>query len=253
MKTGIFSIAALVGASTIAAAAPHAALAQGYDAPPPGSYWQTCQNVRVSGGGASRTLSAECRDVRGGWRSSSLRYTDCRGEIENRDGQLACFSGDPNQGGYRPPVNGGGYGNGYGNGYGPGNGGGNGGYGQGGYGQGGYGQGGYGQGGYGQGGYGNGGYGAGGYPGRPGASGGSITIFYGVNFTGPSFGANREITNLPKRDNDKAMSLRISRGSAWQVCTDSDFRGRCEIFTSDVRDLNQFGMGEAVTSMRQVR
>jgi hypothetical protein len=236
MKTEILTFAAVIGAGALAAAAPQAAQAQGYDAPPPGSYWQSCQNVRVYGGGSNRTLSADCRDMRGGWRSSSLRYTDCRGEIENRDGRLACFMGGPGPGG--------GYDNG---GYG------NGGYGNGGYGSGGYGNGGYGNGGYGNGGYGNGGYGNGGYPDRPPVRGGSITLFYGPNFSGPSFGTSREITNLPKRDNDKAMSLRVSRGSAWQVCTDSDFRGRCQIFDRDVDNLNQFGMGEAVTSMRQVR
>lgn len=233
MKTEILTIAAIAGAAALAAGSGQPARAQGYDAPPPGSYWQTCQNVRVSGGGGSRTLSADCRDVRGAWRGSSLRYTDCRGEIENRDGQLTCFTGRPDQGGYPPPTN-----NGYG-----------GGYGSGGYGSGG----GYG-GAYGSGGYRNGGYGSNsGYPDGPPVRGGSITLYYGVNFSGPTFGSNREITNLPKRDNDKAMSLKVSRGSAWQVCTDSDFRGRCQVFNSDVRDLNQFGMGEAVSSMRQVR
>jgi len=49
------------------------------------------------------------------------------------------------------------------------------------------------------------------------------------------------------------MSLRIQGRGAWQVCSDSDFRGRCQVFDRDVPDLRQYGLGEAVTSMRPVR
>lgn len=231
-------LAAAIGAAALASV-PVTVAAQGYDAPPPGSYWQTCRNVRTDRVSGGVLLSAECRDVRGGWRPSSLRYTDCRGEIENRDGQLACYMG----GGNGPGGNGG-----YGNG-GYGNGGYGGGYGNGGYGNGGYAGGGY-NGGYNGGGYNNGGY-DGGYRPRP-VAGGSLTLFAGPNFSGPAFGTSREITNLPRQFNDQAISLKIGRG-AWEVCTDSDFRGRCQVFDRDVPDLGRFGMAQAISSMRQVR
>ena len=48
------------------------------------------------------------------------------------------------------------------------------------------------------------------------------------------------------------MSLRIQGRGAWQICSDSDFRGRCQIFDRDVGDLRQYGLGEAVSSMRPV-
>ncbi|HQN51394.1 MAG TPA: CVNH domain-containing protein, partial [Phenylobacterium sp.] len=118
IKSGL---AAVIGAAALSAV-PATVTAQGYDAPPPGSYWQSCRNVRTERVNGGALLSAECRDMRGAWRGSTLRFSDCRGEIENRDGQLTCYMG----GGYN-----------------------NGGYNNGGYGNGGYGNGGYSGGGYG--------------------------------------------------------------------------------------------------------
>jgi hypothetical protein len=250
MKIGawIAGSAAGVGAAALGVAALGGAQAQGYNAPPPGSYWQSCQKVRVVGAVES-ILVAECRDRSGRYRGSSLEFEDCRSEITNQDGQLTCLKGGRN-GGWQ----GGGYGNGgyQGGGY---QGGGyqGGGYQGGGYGNGGYQGGGYGNGGYQGGGYNSGGYGnnGGGYQ-RPRATGGVITLFDGIGFSGAGFRATSEITNLPKQYNDRGLSLKIERGE-WEVCTDKDFGGRCQTFRRDVSDLNQVGMAYAITSMRQVR
>ena len=94
----------------------------------------------------------------------------------------------------------------------------------------------------------------GGDGGRPpwGATSGTLTLYSAPDFGGQAYQANREVTNLPRQYNDRAMSLRIEGRGAWQVCSDSDFRGRCQIFDRDVRDLRQYGLGEAVSSMRPV-
>jgi hypothetical protein len=89
--------------------------------------------------------------------------------------------------------------------------------------------------------------------GRPGYGRGSITLFSAPNFAGRPFETQGEITNLPKQYNDRALSLRVQGRGAWQVCSDSDFRGRCQVFDRDVPDLRQYGLGEAVSSMRPVR
>src|SRR5262249_1391513 len=65
----------LVGANRAALAAPD------------GSYRESCRNLKTAG----ETLYAQCRDMSGRWRDSSLRYTVCRGDIYNDDGQLACI------------------------------------------------------------------------------------------------------------------------------------------------------------------
>jgi hypothetical protein len=89
----------------------------------------------------------------------------------------------------------------------------------------------------------------------PGPGGGrpSLTLFSAPDFGGRPFQAFGEITNLPKQYNDRAMSLRIDGRRPWMLCTDSDFRGRCQVFDRDVRDLRQFGMGGQVSSMRPAR
>ena len=236
MKIGawIAGSAAGVGAAALGIAALGGAQAQGYNAPPPGSYWQSCQKVRVVGT-VQPLLVAECRDRNGRWTSTTLEFEECRSEITNQDGHLRCLRG-------------GGYGNG-GWGQGP-----SGGYQGGGYQGGGYQGGGYQGGGYGnQGGGYNGGYGnqGGGYQ-RPRPTGGVITLFDGVGFTGAGFRATSEITNLPKQYNDRGLSLKIERGE-WEICTDKNFGGRCQTFNKSISDLNQVGMAYAITSMRQVR
>ena len=51
MKIGAWIVgsAASVGATALGLAALGGAQAQGYSAPPPGGYWQSCQRVRVVG------------------------------------------------------------------------------------------------------------------------------------------------------------------------------------------------------------
>ena len=61
-----------------------------------GSYQQTCRNVQVSGG----TISAECADTSGRYRSTSMAYTPCRGDISNNNGALSCNGVNGSVGGY---------------------------------------------------------------------------------------------------------------------------------------------------------
>ncbi|MFI4966237.1 MAG: beta/gamma crystallin-related protein [Caulobacterales bacterium] len=91
------------------------------------------------------------------------------------------------------------------------------------------------------------------FGGRPGVGRSSLTLFSAPNFRGRPFQTASEITNLPKQDNDRAMSLRVEGRQAWQLCTDSDFHGRCQVFDHDVNDLRPFGMAGQVSSMRPYR
>ena len=81
----------------------------------------------------------------------------------------------------------------------------------------------------------------------------TLLMFPTVNFSGPAFEARSEYSNLPRQFNDQAHSLRIVGGGAWEVCADSNFRGRCQVFDRDVPDLHRFGLAEAISSVRQVR
>jgi hypothetical protein len=81
----------------------------------------------------------------------------------------------------------------------------------------------------------------------------ALTLFDRPGFGGRPFFTEREITNLPREFNDRAMSLKIDGRRPWMVCTDSDFRGRCQVFDHDVPDLRQFGLAGQISSMRPVR
>lgn len=154
---------------------------------PQGPYQFTCRGATVRGSGRNATLTASCQDGRGRWNYSSIRIQQCRDDIRNDNGRLACGWGG---GGGRPP---------------------------------------------------------------PWQGSGSVTLYSSPDFGGQAFQTSREVTNLPRQYNDRAMSLRIEGRGSWQICSDSDFRGRCQIFNRDVRDLRQYGLGEAVSSMRPVQ
>jgi hypothetical protein len=101
-------VSTVVGAA-LAAASLAPALAQWV---PPGSYQQSCTNVRVRDG----ELTARCTNSSGQRVRSSIAVNSCRGgDIANSNGQLTCNGGN----GY---GRGRGYGNGNGNGYNNGNG-----------------------------------------------------------------------------------------------------------------------------------
>lgn len=215
---------------------------------PPGSYQQSCRDFRLTGPGV---LSASCQDNRGRWNYSTINVRDCRGDIRNDGGRLACGWGDGGGWGQLPSgsyqescrdarVNGSGR---------------------------------------------NATLSANcrdnrgrwnfstirfndcrggvindngrlacesGWGGGGGGRAGELMLFSAPEFGGQAFQATREVTNLPRQFNDRAMSLRIEGRGAWQVCSDSDFRGRCQIFDRDVPDLRRYGLGEAISSMRPV-
>ena len=51
-----------------------------------GSYQGSCRNIQTSNG----VLSAECADTQGNYRQSAINSSQCRGDIGNSNGMLAC-------------------------------------------------------------------------------------------------------------------------------------------------------------------
>lgn len=90
-------------------------------------------------------------------------------------------------------------------------------------------------------------------PGGPGGGRGSvITLYSGDNFQGRAFSTTKEYSNLPRENNDRTYSLRIEGRGAWEVCSDANFKGRCQVFNRDVPNLNVHGLAEAISSIRPV-
>jgi hypothetical protein len=66
--------------------------------PPGGSYTGSCRDIWLD----NQTLLANCQTRGGAWVSSALDVSQCRGDIQNQDGQLRCNQGgDPPKGSYR--------------------------------------------------------------------------------------------------------------------------------------------------------
>jgi hypothetical protein len=90
-----FILASAAAASLLAGGGAQAQ-APGYGGPPigqnglPGGSWTTvCRNGSMGGG----VLSAECKDAVGAYHATSLPLQNCRGDIGDQNGALACASG----------------------------------------------------------------------------------------------------------------------------------------------------------------
>jgi hypothetical protein len=78
-KIGLLAVTALIGVVGSAAAQP------------PGSYRESCREIRMQG----RTLSAICRTARGREQLTALDISRCVGDIGNNNGNLVCNGGRP--------------------------------------------------------------------------------------------------------------------------------------------------------------
>ena len=82
-------IPALLVVMAVLAAAPASAAKM-----PNGSYRQSCSNIKVKDASSKKPwLVADCRDDKGRYRSTSLRFKQCRADIANINGQLMCWGG----------------------------------------------------------------------------------------------------------------------------------------------------------------
>ncbi len=91
---------------------------------------------------------------------------------------------------------------------------------------------------------------------RPVSNGGNrvgITLYPEPDYRGEPRQFVRDTDNLNDvRFNDRAMSVRISGGD-WTLCEDANYDGRCVSIRSDVRNLNDIGLGGKLSSMRSGR
>jgi hypothetical protein len=51
--------------------------------------------------------------------------------------------------------------------------------------------------------------------------------------------------------NDAISSMRFQ--GEWEACTDAYYRGFCQTFRGDVRNLQRWGMNDRISSLRPVR
>ena len=84
---------------------------------------------------------------------------------------------------------------------------------------------------------------------RGGGSGGAV-LYADAGFSGQGLRIDGAVPDLARVGfNDKASSITVRNG-AWQVCVDSNFRGRCEIIDADSSRLNAYRLNDNISSIR---
>ena len=80
-----------------------------------------------------------------------------------------------------------------------------------------------------------------------------VTLYQSERFYGRTFTTNGPIPNLDRLGfNDRASSAIVDRGE-WQVCEDSDFRGRCIVLRpGQYPSLGAMGLNNRISSLRRV-
>ena len=80
-----------------------------------------------------------------------------------------------------------------------------------------------------------------------------VTLYQGEGFRGPTFSTDNPISNLDHFGfNDRASSAIVERGT-WQVCEDSDFRGRCLVLRpGQYPSLGAMDLNNRISSLRRV-
>src|SRR4030095_5365681 len=80
-----------------------------------------------------------------------------------------------------------------------------------------------------------------------------VTLYKQEGFHGPPFSTNNAISNLDRYGfNDRASSAIVERGT-WQMCEDSDFRGRCIVLRpGQYPTLGAMGFSNRISSLRRV-
>ena len=78
-----------------------------------------------------------------------------------------------------------------------------------------------------------------------------ITFYQGEGFRGRAFTADQQVVNFSRSGfNDRSSSIVIERGR-WEVCEDSNFRGRCVVLRRGSYDsLQRLGMENVISSAR---
>jgi uncharacterized protein YcfJ len=80
-----------------------------------------------------------------------------------------------------------------------------------------------------------------------------VTLYQEESFYGPTFSVTTPINNLDRIGfNDRASSAIVDRGS-WEVCEDSNFRGRCMVLRpGQYPSLGAMGLNNRISSLRRV-
>lgn len=80
----------------------------------------------------------------------------------------------------------------------------------------------------------------------------SVTLYRDINFVGYSRTYTTAQPNLTASGlNNQISSMRLTGG--WQACSQPNYRGQCQSFAGQVRNLNDVGFDNVILSIRPLR
>ena len=81
-----------------------------------------------------------------------------------------------------------------------------------------------------------------------------MRVFADINFKGRSATLGPNTPDVSSNGMGRLISsLRIPPGETWQVCTEPNYRGRCDTITSDASDLRRGDWNDLIASVRRLR
>ena len=83
---------------------------------------------------------------------------------------------------------------------------------------------------------------------------GNLEIFDDIDFKGRRYtltGSTPDISAVGM--GGTISSLRLPSGGTWQVCTEPNYRGRCQVVSSDMPDLRQGDWNDVIASAHRIR
>lgn len=82
------------------------------------------------------------------------------------------------------------------------------------------------------------------------AARGTIELFAGINYSGQQQIITRAESNLQRVNfNDRAMSVRVAPGDAWEICVNANYDG-CAVVDSNMAELASIGLNREISSLR---
>jgi len=80
-----------------------------------------------------------------------------------------------------------------------------------------------------------------------------VTLYQNERFYGPTFTTNGQVPNLDRQGFNNRASSAIVDGGEWQVCEESNFRGRCIVLRpGQYPSLGAMGLDNRISSLRRV-
>jgi hypothetical protein len=80
-----------------------------------------------------------------------------------------------------------------------------------------------------------------------------IIVYQEDNYGGDSRMLNDDQPNLSWIHFDDRISSVEVRHGVWELCSDSEYRGRCITVDTDIPKLSRLGMDDKISSIRRVR